>query len=82
MVDSNFLCSEYGDIEDQATNEPDSWERDHSCNTGDITTDGKYLGEVETFGIDGIQGRHIIEYSEQRRPKVGMLLDYYMWGGI
>ena len=41
-----------------------SWEWDHSYNTGNVTTDGKYLGEVDTFGIDGIQGRHIAEYFE------------------
>ena len=44
----------------------DSWEWDHSYNTGNVTTDGKYLGEVDTFDIDGNQGRHIAEYSEQR----------------
>ena len=59
--DSNFLCSEYDGKVDQETNETDSWEWDHSCNTGYVTTDGKYLGEVDTFGIDGIQGRHIAE---------------------
>ena len=47
-----------------------------------VTTDGKYLGEVDTFGTDGIQGRHIAEYTEQRRPKVGMLPNYYLWGGV
>ena len=46
---------------DQAVNETDSWERDHSCNTGNVTADGKYLGEVDTFDIDGIQGRQIAE---------------------
>ena len=59
MVDSNFLCSEYDGRVDQETNEIDSWERDHSSNTGNVTTDGKYLGEVDTFGIEGIQGGHI-----------------------
>ena len=59
MGKSNFLCSKYDGRADQETNETDSWETDHSCNTGNITTDGKYLGEVDTFGIDGIQGRHI-----------------------
>ena len=39
----------------------DSWEWDHSYNTRNVTADGKYLGEV-----DGIQGRHIVEYSEQK----------------
>ena len=43
-----------------------SWEWDHSYNTENVTTDGKYLEEVDTFDIDGIQGRHIAEYSEQR----------------
>ena len=66
MVDSNFLCSEYDGKADQETNETDSWEWDHSCNTGNVTADGKYLGEVDTFDIDGIQGRHIAEYSENR----------------
>ena len=70
MVDSNFLFSEYDGRADQEANETDSWERDHNCNTGDVTADGKYLGEVDTSGIDGIQGRHIVEYSEQRRPKL------------
>ena len=66
VVDSNFLCSEYDGRADQAANETDSWEWDHSCNTRDDTTYGKKLGEVDTFDIDGIQGRHIAEYSEQR----------------
>ena len=44
----------------------DSWEWDHSCNTGNIAANGKYLEEVDTFDIDGIQGRHIAEYSKQR----------------
>ena len=82
VVDSNFLCSEYGSRADQETNETDSWERDHSCNTRDVTADRKYVGELDAFGIDGIQGRHIAEYSEQRRPKVGMLSNCYMWGGV
>ena len=54
VVDSNFLCSEYDGRVDQAANEIDSWEWDHSCNTGDVTTNGKYLDEVDTFDIDGI----------------------------
>ena len=41
VVDSKFLCSEYDSREDQAENETDSWERDHSCNTGNVTADGK-----------------------------------------
>ena len=61
MGDSNFLCSEYDGKADQASNETNSWERDHSCNTENVTTDGKYLGEVDTFGTDGIKGRHIAE---------------------
>ena len=43
-----------------------SWEWDHSCDIGNVTADGKYLEEVDTFDTDGIQGRHIAEYSEQR----------------
>ena len=39
----------------------DSWEWDHSCNTENVTADGEYLGEVDTFDIDGVQGRHIVE---------------------
>ena len=66
VVDSNYLCSEYDSRVYQSTNETDSWERDHSYNTGDVTVDGKYLGEEDTCGIDGIQGRHIVEYSEKR----------------
>ena len=73
VVDSNFLYSEYDDRAYQEANETDSWERNHSCNTGNVTVDGKYLGEVDIFDIDGIKGRHIAKYSEQRRPKVGML---------
>ena len=42
VVDSNFLCSEYDGKVDQVANETDSWEWDHSCNTGNVTTDGKY----------------------------------------
>ena len=82
VVDSNFLYSEYDGRAYQAANETDSWEWDHSCNARDDTADGKYLGKVDTFDINGIQGRHIAEYSEQRPPKVGMLPNYYLWGGI
>ena len=82
MRDLNFLCSKYDGRADQEVNETDSWERDHSCNTGNVTADGKYLGEVDTFGIEGIQGIHIAKYSEQRRPKVGMLPNCYIWGGV
>ena len=66
MVDSSFLCSEYDDRADQVANETDSWEWDHSYNTRNVTANGKYLGEVDTFDIDGVQGRHIVDYSEQR----------------
>ena len=59
-----------------------SWEWDHSCNTEDAVANGKYLEEVDTFDIDGLQGRHIAEYSEQRRPNVGMLPNYFLWGGV
>ena len=82
VVDSNFLCSEYDSRANQSANETDSWEWDHICNTGNVTTDGKSLEEVDTFDIDGIQGRHIAEYSKQRRPKVGMLPNYFLWGGV
>ena len=51
---------------DQAANETDSREWDHSCNTGNVAADGKYFEEVNSFDIGGIQGRHIVEYSEQR----------------
>ena len=61
VVDSNFLCSEYDERENQVANETNSWEWDHGCNMGNVTVDGKYLGEVDTFGTDGIQGRHITE---------------------
>ena len=44
MGDSKFLCSEYDDRADLAANEIDSWERDHSCNTGNVTANGKYRG--------------------------------------
>ena len=43
VVDSNFLCSEYDIRADQEANETNSWEWDHSCNTGNVTVDGKYL---------------------------------------
>ena len=46
MGDSNFLCSEYDDRVDLARNETDSWERDHSCNTGKANANGKYEGGV------------------------------------
>ena len=59
VVESKFLCSEYDDRVDQETNETDSWEWDHSCNTGNVTVDEKYLGEVDNFGTNGIQGGHI-----------------------
>ena len=51
---------------DLVVNENDSWEWDHSHNTRNVTVDGKYLVEVDTFGTDGIQGRNITEYCEQR----------------
>ena len=47
VVDSKFLCSEYDGRADQVANETDSWERDHSCNTRNVTANGKYLGELE-----------------------------------
>ena len=47
-----FLCLEYDTRAYQASNETDSWERDHSCITGNVTTNGKYLGEVDIFDID------------------------------
>ena len=55
VVESNFLCLEYDDKVNQEANEIDSWERDHSCNIGNVTTDAKYLADVDTFDIDGIQ---------------------------
>ena len=66
LVDINFLCSEYDGREDQEANETDSWEWDHSCNTGNVATYGKYLEAEGTFDTNGIQGRHNLEYSEQR----------------
>ena len=45
-----------------------SWEWDHSCNTGNVAVDGKYLEEVDTFDTDGIQGRHIAEYLNKGDP--------------
>ena len=66
MGDTNFLCSEYDGKADQAVNETDSREWDHSCSTGNVAADDKNLEEVDTFDIDGIQGRHIAEYFEQR----------------
>ena len=82
MGDSNFLCSEYDSRVDQEANETDSRELDHICSTENVSTDGKYLEEVDTFDTDGIQGRHIAEYSEQRRPNVGMLPNYFLQGGV
>ena len=78
VVDSNFLCLEYDYRADQAANETDSWEWDHSYNTGNITADEKYLGEVDTFDIDGIHGRHIAEDSKKMQPKVGMLRNCFL----
>ena len=40
--DSNFLCSEYGDRDELEANETESWDMDHSYNTSNVTTDGKY----------------------------------------
>ena len=60
----------------------DSWEWDHSCNIGNVAADGKCLEEVDTFEIDGIQGRLIADYFEQRQPKGGMLPNYFLWGGV
>ena len=61
MGDSNFLCLEYDGRVDQEANENDSREWDHSYNIENVSTDGKYLEEVDTFDTDGIQGRHITE---------------------
>ena len=78
VVDSNFLCSEYDSRADQEANETNSREWNHSCNTRNVATDGKYLGEVDTFDIDGIQVIHIAKYYKQSRPKVGMLPNYFL----
>ena len=51
VADPNFLCSECDGRANQAANETDSWEWDHSCNTGNVIVDGKYLGEVDTLLI-------------------------------
>ena len=59
-----------------------SWEWDHSYNTRIVAVDGKYLEAEGTFDTNGVQGRHIVEYSEQRRPNVGMLRNYFLWGGV
>ena len=40
MRESNFLCSKYDGRDDLATNETDSWEKDHSCETRKITAMG------------------------------------------
>ena len=82
VIDSNFLCSEYDGRVDQEANETNSWEWDHSYNTGDVTANGKYLEEVDAFDIDGIQGRHNAEYSEKRKTKGGMLPNCFLWGGV
>ena len=39
--DSKFLCLEYDDRADLEANETDSWERDHSCYTRNVTADEK-----------------------------------------
>ena len=49
----------------------ESWEWNHSCNTGNVTADGKYLEEVDTVDTDGIQGRQIAKYSEQKVTQCG-----------
>ena len=82
MVDSNFVCLEYDGRVGQEANETDSREWDHSYNIMNIAAGGKYLEEVDTFDTDGIQGRHIAEYSKQRRPNVGMLPNYFFWGSV
>ena len=38
---------------DQEVNETDSWEWDHSYNTGDVTANGKYLEEVKLLILMG-----------------------------
>ena len=82
MGDSNFLCLEYDDRADQAVNEIESREWDHSYNTRNVVADGKYLEAEENFDTDGIQGRHITEYSEQRHPKGEMMPNYFLRGGV
>ena len=59
VVDSNFLCSEYDGRDDLATNETDSWERDHRCETVEITTKENTWGSNWNSDIHGIQGRLI-----------------------
>ena len=81
-MDSKFICSEYDGRVDQVANETDAWEWDHSSNTMNVTADGKCLEEVDTFEIDGIQGRDITKYFEPRRPNLGMLPNCCLWGGV
>ena len=69
MVDSNFLCSDYDGRADQVANEADSWERDHSCNTRNVTADGKYLGWVEPFDIDGSKEDALYSTLNKGNPK-------------
>ena len=38
----NFLSLEYDVRADLEANEIDSWERDHSCNTRNVTANGDY----------------------------------------
>ena len=64
--DSNFLCSEYDGRAYQAANETDSWERDHSYNTGNVTADGKYLEKEILLVLMGSKEDTFAEYSEQR----------------
>ena len=67
---------------DQVAHDTCSREWYHNCNTGNVTADGKYLEEVETFDTDGIQGRHIPDYFEQRRTNVEMMPNCLLWGGV
>ena len=42
--DSKFLCIEYDGRDDMVENDTNSWGRDHSCETGEITTMGNTWG--------------------------------------
>ena len=73
MGDSNFLCSYYDNRDDLEANDTDLWGRDHNFEAEEIIAMGNTEGGNWNSDIQGIQGRLIAEYSEQRRPNGGNL---------
>ena len=55
----------------QVANETNSWEWDHSCNTGNVIVDGKYLEEVDTFDTNRIKEDTLQSTLNKGDPMLG-----------